>query len=288
MADAFATMLRHIRASLNRRTRGDMNATGVRDTGWRLRLRDRASRGIGRSGEGNTRRPDSQTDRIQPSLAFSLTPSFTHTKPVMAVTRAEPLSIESLLQKQKEEREAASKVSALAAYPSPSSTLLTQPKFLSKEERAKLAIEKRSQEIREQRLKDEQQRADREAFQRQAAEVRSRDRPRDSPASSHRSGYKLMYMANICLTKFQTMIVKVDAMTEETTEEMTDVTTDAVAMAATTASRAAEHLPQDLAQAAHHPLVLNHTPRLLPHRRRRRHRHLHRPRLPQAHRLFRL
>lgn len=88
----------------------------------------------------------------------------------MAVTKAQPLSIESLLQKQKEEREAASK-----------------PKFLSKEERAKLAIERRAQEIREQKEKDETMRKEREAFERQAAELRARDRPRDSPSSSYRN-----------------------------------------------------------------------------------------------------
>ncbi|KAH7107572.1 P-loop containing nucleoside triphosphate hydrolase protein [Auriculariales sp. MPI-PUGE-AT-0066] len=88
----------------------------------------------------------------------------------MAAATREPLSIESLLQKQKEEREAASK-----------------PKFLSKEERAKLAIEKRAQEIREQREKEQQQRGDREAFERQAAELRSRERDTRGATSSSAS-----------------------------------------------------------------------------------------------------
>ncbi|KAL1745621.1 P-loop containing nucleoside triphosphate hydrolase protein [Schizophyllum fasciatum] len=67
----------------------------------------------------------------------------------------EPLSIESLLQKQRAEKEAASK-----------------PKFLSKEERAKLAIAKRAAEIREQKEKDERARKEREDLERQAEEVR--------------------------------------------------------------------------------------------------------------------
>ncbi|KAG8861192.1 mRNA splicing protein prp28 [Tulasnella sp. 330] len=70
-----------------------------------------------------------------------------------------PLSIESLLQKQKEEKEAASK-----------------PKFLTKEERATIAIQKRTQEIREQKEREEKQRKEREGLERQAEELRVRDR----------------------------------------------------------------------------------------------------------------
>ncbi|THH14348.1 hypothetical protein EW146_g5978 [Bondarzewia mesenterica] len=76
-------------------------------------------------------------------------------------SKTEPLSIESLLQKQKEEKEAAAK-----------------PKFLSKEERAKLAITKRAQEIKEQNLKDEDSRRDREALEREAEALRHHERER--------------------------------------------------------------------------------------------------------------
>ncbi|KAF5391268.1 hypothetical protein D9757_001986 [Collybiopsis confluens] len=74
---------------------------------------------------------------------------------------SEPLSIESLLQKQKAEKEAASK-----------------PKFLSKEERAALAIAKRSQEIKEQKVKSETARKDREALEKEAEDIRYRDNRR--------------------------------------------------------------------------------------------------------------
>jgi len=107
----------------------------------------------------------------------------------MAAKAREPLSIESLLQKQKEEREAASKVSLCHGSTVCLSIDIgepTQPKFLSKEERAKLAIEKRTQELREQREKDQLQRADRDAFERQAAELRSRERDIRAPSSSFR------------------------------------------------------------------------------------------------------
>lgn len=76
--------------------------------------------------------------------------------------RTEPLSIESLLQRQKEEREAAAK-----------------PKFLSKEERAKIAIAKRAAELREQRERDERSRTDREGLEREAEEVRQREQDRE-------------------------------------------------------------------------------------------------------------
>ncbi|KAF8969994.1 P-loop containing nucleoside triphosphate hydrolase protein [Flammula alnicola] len=73
--------------------------------------------------------------------------------------RSEPLSIENLLQKQREEKEAASK-----------------PKFLSKEERAKLAIAKRAQEIREEKERSEASRRDRETLESQADEISQRER----------------------------------------------------------------------------------------------------------------
>ncbi|KAI0094010.1 pre-mRNA-splicing ATP-dependent RNA helicase PRP28 [Irpex rosettiformis] len=76
--------------------------------------------------------------------------------------RTHPLSIESLLQKQKEEKEAASK-----------------PRFLTKEQRAQLAIEKRAQEIKEQKEKDERARKEREVLEREAEEIRSRERERE-------------------------------------------------------------------------------------------------------------
>ncbi|EJF65973.1 pre-mRNA-splicing ATP-dependent RNA helicase PRP28 [Dichomitus squalens LYAD-421 SS1] len=76
--------------------------------------------------------------------------------------RAEPLSIESLLQKQREEKEAAAK-----------------PKFLTKEQRAQLAIQKRAQEIKEQREKEERAKRDREALEREAEEIRARERERE-------------------------------------------------------------------------------------------------------------
>ncbi|TFK54978.1 P-loop containing nucleoside triphosphate hydrolase protein [Heliocybe sulcata] len=74
------------------------------------------------------------------------------------MSKAEPLSIESLLAKQKAEKEAAAK-----------------PRFLTKEERAKLAIEKRQQEIRERHEKEARSKQERETMERQAEELRERE-----------------------------------------------------------------------------------------------------------------
>ncbi|KAG1754531.1 P-loop containing nucleoside triphosphate hydrolase protein [Suillus lakei] len=67
--------------------------------------------------------------------------------------RSEPLSIESLLQKQKVEREAAAKAS--------------------------LPIAKRAAELREQRERDEKSRMDREGLEREAEEVRQREQEKE-------------------------------------------------------------------------------------------------------------
>lgn len=64
--------------------------------------------------------------------------------------------------------------------------LNSQPKFLSKEERAKLAIAKRAQEIREQKEKDENTRKDRDMLEREADELRQKGRTQS--ASSNRYG----------------------------------------------------------------------------------------------------
>ncbi|KAI0724072.1 DEAD-domain-containing protein [Fomitopsis betulina] len=89
----------------------------------------------------------------------------------MAATRAQPLSIESLLQKQKAEKEAASK-----------------PRFLTKEQRAKLAVEKREQEILEQREREEQAKRDREKLEREAEDLRAKGREQERTSRYGDSG----------------------------------------------------------------------------------------------------
>ncbi|THH33957.1 hypothetical protein EUX98_g227 [Antrodiella citrinella] len=89
----------------------------------------------------------------------------------MAGVRTTPLSIESLLKKQKEEKEAAAK-----------------PKFLTKEQRAQLAIEKRTQEIKEEREKTLRTQKDREVLEREAEEIRQSERDRERATSRYGSG----------------------------------------------------------------------------------------------------
>ena len=50
---------------------------------------------------------------------------------------------------------------------------------MTKEQRAKLAIEKRQQEIRGQREKEEQAKRDRERLEREAEEIRAKERERE-------------------------------------------------------------------------------------------------------------
>lgn len=98
----------------------------------------------------------------------------------MDTHRSEPLSIESLLQKQKDEKESASKVRPFHSFTltifDSESLKKPQPKFLTKEERAKLAIAKRAQEIREETERRETTRRDRDALEREADELAQRER----------------------------------------------------------------------------------------------------------------
>lgn len=89
-----------------------------------------------------------------------------------------PLSIVDLLAKQKAEKEAASKVhpslstSSLLELTSPSFVSLLQPKFLSKAERAAIALEKRQQEIDSQRGVADKAKVEREELEKKAEEER--------------------------------------------------------------------------------------------------------------------
>ena len=51
-----------------------------------------------------------------------------------------------------------------------------QPRFLSKEERAKLAIQRRAEEIKADKEKEERQRKEREAFEKEAEALRANER----------------------------------------------------------------------------------------------------------------
>lgn len=101
-------------------------------------------------------------------------------------SKATPLSIESLLQKQQKEKEAAAKV--WSSNDSCMPFLLTstfQPRFLTKEERAKIAIERRTQEIKQQREREEAARAQRETLERQAQELRAQEQDQQAQRYSN-------------------------------------------------------------------------------------------------------
>ena len=105
--------------------------------------------------------------------------------------RAQPISIETLLQKQKEEKEAASRVSPRrppTICPWVNLSHLPQPKFLTKAQRAELTLAKRNQEEQERREKEERERKDRAALEREAEDFRARDRDRNRESRYGSSG----------------------------------------------------------------------------------------------------
>lgn len=107
------------------------------------------------------------------------------------VGQAQPISIETLLQKQKEEKEAASRVSppeSARFLPSGLTLTIHQPKFLTSAQRGELALAKRKQEEQDQREKAEHKRKDREALEREAEEFRARDRDRHRESRYGSSG----------------------------------------------------------------------------------------------------
>jgi ATP-dependent RNA helicase DDX23/PRP28 len=85
---------------------------------------------------------------------------------------AGPLSVDEILARQKAEKEAAAKVSHHPVLCSSKANL--QPKFLSKADRAKLALEKRNAEVKEQQEREEAERKERLEFDRKAEEERRR------------------------------------------------------------------------------------------------------------------
>ncbi|KAH9079469.1 P-loop containing nucleoside triphosphate hydrolase protein [Lactarius deliciosus] len=95
---------------------------------------------------------------------------------------AEPLSIESLLQKQKEEREA-------AARPIVISSSLHSPSFYRGRNARSIAIAKRAQEIQEEKRKEEDNRKNREELEREAESIRRRERDTKYTTSNSATRY---------------------------------------------------------------------------------------------------
>jgi ATP-dependent RNA helicase DDX23/PRP28 len=107
------------------------------------------------------------------------------------VDRAQPISIETLLQKQKEEKEAAARVSPPTPRMCPRWVNLDtpqQPKFLTKAQRAELALAEHNREEQERREKEERERKGREVLERDAEEFRVRDRDRNRESRYGSSG----------------------------------------------------------------------------------------------------
>ncbi|THH01249.1 hypothetical protein EW026_g1410 [Hermanssonia centrifuga] len=128
----------------------------------------------------------------------------------MAAARTQPLSIESLLQRQREEKEAAAK-----------------PRFMTKEQRAQLAIDKRAQEIKDQKQKEEKSRKERDELERDADELRQRDRERERASRYGTGGGRCQYqylilrviLCNLLLQQMTTGMI--ESVIEKTTGVVT-------------------------------------------------------------------
>lgn len=114
-------------------------------------------------------------------------------------SRKEPPSLDALLAKQKEDTikvsplfcSSTSRCAALTPLRSPS----RQPKFLSKAERAKLALEKREAEIKEQREREEKEKQARLEFERKARDEAPRLDPRAGGGRQNGAGQHCKYPA---------------------------------------------------------------------------------------------
>ena len=126
------------------------------------------------------------------------------------VDRAQPVSIETLLQKQKEEKEAASRVSPpqtpQSVFAGSTLTTLPQPKFLTKAQRAELALAKQNQEEQERKEKEQRERKDREVLEREAEEFRARDRDRTRESRYGPSGTRRQCLGLFTLCEHSLML----------------------------------------------------------------------------------
>jgi len=126
------------------------------------------------------------------------------------VDRAQPVSIETLLQKQREEKEAASRVSPpqtpQSVLAGSTLTTLPQPKFLTKAQRAELALANKNQEEQERKEKQQRERKDREVLEREAEEFRARDRDRNRESRYGSSGTRRQFLGLFTLCEHSLML----------------------------------------------------------------------------------
>ena len=103
----------------------------------------------------------------------------------------QPVSVEDLLRRKKEAAEAAAKVSFRSDIEIDSRLMYTfQPKFLSKAERERLALEKRAKEVEDRKRKDEAKRDtfDANATGRNGISTRTESSPRSQPSRNRANG----------------------------------------------------------------------------------------------------
>ena len=144
-----------------------------------------------------------------------------------------------------------------------------QPRFLTKEQRAKLAIEKRAQEIKEQREKEERAKRDREALEREAEEFRQKERERDRASryggggGGGRSTWTSLPHAALAHRHARQMTTGLIETGIETEIGMADATATDGLQTTVEGERRTKACPQDLVRTAEkHLQVLGRRPRL--------------------------
>lgn len=121
------------------------------------------------------------------TFAFLALPTFSRLCAASRMSSRTPLSIEAILEKQRKEKEDASRVSSPSAFPfpRPAHSCVAQPKFLTKAERAAIALAKRAAEVEASKDKDQAQHSARDELERKARAERSQDTSRYSQQGSH-------------------------------------------------------------------------------------------------------
>lgn len=186
----------------------------------------------------------------------------------MAITRAEPLSIESLLQKQKEEREAASKVrSPHGPRPRPPHRLASHSRNSSPRSNAQRLLSRNAHRKSASRRKRTSTNA--QSGRRSSARL-LKSAQENALATLRRTEVRSSFHFHLTHPLVQTTTATAGGTTGGTIGATTDAAAVAMTAIATTASQAAELRPQVLApRAALRQVLLPTRPPPLPRRRQR-------------------
>ena len=164
---------------------------------------------------------------------------------------AGPLSVEDILARQKAEKEAASKVSYSHRLQARADI---QPRFLSKAERERLALEKRNAEVKAQQEREETEKAQRAEFEKHVEEERRKAESARYGAGSHDARCELLSLRGLWQADRQT-ISGIIGMVDMVDDRITGTTAGTIRPNAMgRAAAMATGLPRVDREASRHPL----------------------------------